>query len=61
MCIMSKKKTKRYQAHTDNTKHGMGDYYGTGVRNPMGTPGKNTMGVTPVSSKKIGKPPKSLA
>ena len=44
--------------HTPNTKKGMGDFYGSGVKNPVMKP-KSTMGVKPI--KKMGKPPKSLA
>lgn len=48
------------QAHTMNAKYGMGDYYGTGVKNPMGRI-IDSMGTNPVSKKKMGNPPKSLA
>jgi len=54
------KKTKYKQAHTDNVKMGMGDYYGTGVRNPLGKI-RDVTGFNEVSDKKIGKPPKTLA
>lgn len=55
---MTTKKTPvaKYEAHTAKTKFGMGDYYGTGVRNPAG----KTKG-SAASQKKLGKPPKSLA
>ena len=49
------------QAHTANTKFGMGDNYGTGIRQKVGrirddySPGK-----TNLSNKKIGTPPKSV-
>lgn len=47
-------------SHTPNTKYGMGDYYGTGVRNPLGKV-KEGLGVVQVKSKKLKKPPKTLA
>lgn len=55
------KKTKALKnAHTANTKYGMGDYYGTGVRAKLGTV-REGMGMKPLSKKKIGTPPKSIA
>jgi hypothetical protein len=50
------------EAHTANVKHGMGDYYGSGLRAKVGKirsvyePGAN-----PVSPKMLKKPPKTLA
>ena len=46
-------------AHTANTKYGMGDNYGTGVRAKLGTM-RDGMGMVKLSKKKIGTPPKSL-
>ncbi len=55
------KKTKSYkQAHTANTKYGMGDYYGTGIKAKVGRI-REGMGMAPLSKKQIGTPPKSLA
>jgi len=54
------KKTKvNKNWHTPNTKIGMGDSYGTGVRNKTA----RSLDVTPLgkTSKNVGKPPKSLA
>ena len=48
------------QAHTPNTKFGMGDHYGTGVKQKLGRV-REGMGMVPLSKKKIGTPPKSLA
>jgi hypothetical protein len=49
------KKTKPLKnAHTPNTKFGMGDFYGSGVRNPLAI-SKET------AYKKNKRPPKSLA
>lgn len=57
-----KMKSKIKQAHTANTKLGMGDYYGQALRSKIGkirdvyTPGAN-----PVQPKALKKPPKTLA
>jgi len=47
-------------AHTSNSKKGLGDFYGTGLKAKMGkmVEGVGTMEVTP---KKMKTPPKSLA
>lgn len=56
-----KKTTKvNKSAHTDNTKYGMGDNYGTGFKNPMGKV-KEGVGYKPMDKKKMKTPPKSLA
>ena len=55
----SKPKKPRF-AHTDNTKYGMGDHYGTGIKAKVGSV-RDDMGIPKVSNKKMGKPPKSLA
>ncbi len=55
-----KKDKPTKQFHTSSSKYGMGDYYGTGVRNKVGTIIEG-FGVEKVSSKKHSKPPKSLA
>ncbi len=46
--------------HTNPSPKGMGDYYGTGVRNRMGK-AVDVFSATPVKAKNIGKPPKSVA
>jgi hypothetical protein len=48
------------QAHTSNAKKGMGDYYGTGIKQKMGRL-RDGLDSQPSSYKKLGKPPKSLA
>ncbi len=48
-------------AHTPKTKFGMGDHYGTGVRNPVGKMRSASVGADFLSTKKLNKPPKSLA
>lgn len=48
------------QSHTPNTKFGMGDYYGQAVKNPVA----RSIDVSSnqiLTSKTVGKPPKSLA
>lgn len=55
------KKTKKYQeAHSANTKFGMGDYYGTGIRAPLGKM-RDGMGMIELNPKQKKQPPKSLA
>ncbi len=56
--ISTKKPHK--EAHVNNTGHGSGDYYGTGVKNPVGRVREDYINGTS-SPKKLGKPPKSLA
>ena len=45
--------------HTANTQHGSGDYYGSGVKNPVAKP-REIMGVKSSKTGKM-KPPRSLA
>ena len=47
-------------AHTSNSKRGMGDYYGTGIRAKVGKI-RNSYLEIPMSNKKLGKAPKSMA
>lgn len=50
------------QAHVADAKFGMGDFYGSGVRNKVGRMRSSfTPGSVPVSKKGLKKPPKSLA
>lgn len=51
---------KSKEAHTAPTKYGMGDYYGSGVKNPAGKP-RDVMGDNYKKVTKYGKPPKALA
>lgn len=55
----SKPKKPRF-SHTDNTKYGMGDNYGTGVRAKLGSVRDDTVGMKKLSKKQIRTPPKSL-
>lgn len=50
-----------YQAHTAKTKFGMGDFYGVGVKNPMGKPKNEAMGIKTLSKTSLAKGPKKLA
>ena len=49
------------EAHSSGKKFGMGDYYGTGIRNKVGKVREDTMGFNSVVPKKLKTPPKSLA
>ncbi len=46
-------------SHTENTKYGMGDNYGTGVRAKLGRM-RDGVGQATLSKKQIGTPPKSV-
>lgn len=48
-------------AHTANTKLGMGDHYGSGVKNKMGRMREDSMGMNELPKKSLMKPPKKLA
>lgn len=55
------KKYKKFKtAHTSSSQIGMGDYYGTGIRNPMGRV-RDTMEGNYVAPRKLKKAPKALA
>lgn len=54
-----KPKPNRF-AHTANTKYGMGENYGTGVKNPVGKIRENQT-MVPLPKSKISKPPRKLA
>ncbi len=55
-----KKPGKNRFAHTQNTKYGMGDHYGTGVKAKLGKMREDSMGMIAVTPKKLKKPPKKL-
>ena len=48
------------QSHTANTKYGMGDFQGVGVKQKVGRLRDDYM-INGYKSKNMGKPPKSLA
>ncbi len=58
--IRMKSRKPLKNAHTANTKYGMGDYYGTGIRAKLGKV-RNVLGTTNLSPKKVKTPPRSLA
>lgn len=55
-----KKVRKPRFAHVENTKYGMGDHYGTGIKAPVGKI-RDGIGQVEVNKKDLKKPPKSLA
>lgn len=55
----SEKPKKPRFSHTANTKYGMGDNYGTGVRAKIGIMREGT-GMSTLSKKQIGTPPRSI-
>ena len=52
------KRTKN--AHEPKSPKGMGDYYGTAIKQPLGK-SRDVLGVAPLSKSKVKTPPKSLA
>lgn len=48
------------QAHTSNSQIGMGDYYGSGIKNPIGK-SREIMGMKVSGAKKTLKKPLTLA
>jgi hypothetical protein len=56
-----KKVGKNKFAHTADTKYGMGDNYGTGVKAKLGKIRDNTVGMMLINPKKMKTPPKSTA
>lgn len=56
-----KKIENNTEAHVDHTRYGMGDYYGTGIKQKVGTIRQEYMGLSSPNPKKMKTPPKSLA
>lgn len=54
-------KTNRNQVHTPKSPKGMGDYYGTGVKQPLGRVVRDTIGMVNLTPSELKKPPKSTA
>jgi hypothetical protein len=48
-------------AHTPNTKIGMGDYYGQAIKQKVGRVRDDMINYTPSTPKSIKTPPRSLA
>lgn len=55
----SKYKKPRF-SHEANTKYGMGDYYGTGIKQKLGRIRDDTVGMVNLSKKQVETPPKSV-
>lgn len=55
-----KSKSNYKKAHTANTKFGMGDNYGTGIKQKIGRI-RDGMGMKSLSSKNLKIPPRELA
>ena len=49
------------ESHTSPSKFGMGDHYGTGIKQKVGRMREDSVGQIPVSPKKMKKPPRSFA
>jgi hypothetical protein len=49
------------EAHSSGKKFGMGDHYGTGVKNKVGKMREDSLGANAVVPKKLKIPPKSVA
>ena len=49
------------QAHVADTKYGMGDNYGQGLKAKIGRMRDDSMGMVHLAGKKMKTPPKSLA
>lgn len=58
---MKAPKKKYTEAHSANTKYGMGDNYGTGIKAKVGRVRGDTVGQVSLKPKKLSKPPRSLA
>jgi len=55
---MKKVKTPM-NVHTPKTQMGMGDHYGSGIRQKVGSMREDSM-INPVSKNKMSKPPRSV-
>lgn len=58
MKVKPLKRTKEW--HTAPTKYGMGDYYGTGIKQKVGRIRDDSMGMMAVTPKKLKTPPRSV-
>lgn len=57
----AKPKKSSGDSHVSHTSMGMGDYYGTGIKNKLGKMRDDSMGMIAVTPKKLKKPPRGLA
>lgn len=53
--------TRLKTAHTSNSKIGVGDHYGSGIKQKIGKMREDSMGQIAVTPVKLKKPPRSLA
>lgn len=58
--LPSSKPKSAKESHTDHTKYGMGNYYGTGVKAPIGRIRDSSVGFRPVSKHQLSVPPRSV-
>lgn len=56
-----KKTGKNRFAHTPNTQYGMGDNYGSAIRNPVAKIRDMSGGINPLPKSKLKRPPRNLA
>ncbi len=56
-----KSSVKSVESHVSKTKMPMGDFYGVGIKQPVGKMRSPLVGQANLSDKKLGKPPKTLA
>lgn len=59
MSVKPKQKQIYRFAHTPASSKGLGDYYGTGIRQPLGKIRPDTVGMVNLTPKQLKKPPKS--
>lgn len=60
MMIWDNMKKKHVESHTSPSKIGMGDHYGTGIKQKIGRMREDSVEYIPLSKKKMGTPPKSI-
>lgn len=61
MSAASKNKKGYRFSHTPASSKGLGDYYGTGIRQPLGKIRSDTVGMVHLTPTELKKPPKSTA
>ena len=58
---LKRPKAKNVEGHTQKTMFGMGNYYGTAAKQPLGkVRSGSTVGYRPVSKKQLGTKPRSV-
>lgn len=56
-----KKQKVHSESHVANTKYGMGDNYGTGIKQKVGRMREDQLSYSDMTPKKLKTPPKSVA